>query len=111
MQLEEDHYNPPPGMKRIPRDRYWTLRAQIEAEQEQIQRRRVVSREAEPLRTALRETWTDEGWRAKPIEYRRAILRIACERIEVMPAAQRGASKGRLGAVHDPERIKVKLAG
>jgi site-specific DNA recombinase len=70
MALEEDFYNPPPGMKRLPRDRYWTLRAQIEAEQEQLQRRRVVSREAEPLRAALRQTWTEEDWQAKPLEYR-----------------------------------------
>jgi hypothetical protein len=109
--LENDRYNPPPGMKPLPADRYWTLRGQIEAEQEQLQRRRVVSREAEPLRAALRQTWTEEDWRAKPLEYRRAILRIACERIEVSPVGRRGAEKGHLGAVHDPERIKVKLAG
>jgi DNA invertase Pin-like site-specific DNA recombinase len=109
--LENDRYNPPPGMKPLPADRYWTRRAQIEAEQEQLQRRRVVNREAEPLRAALRQTWTEEDWQAKPLEYRRAILRIACERIEVSPVGRRGAEKGHLGAVHDPERIKVKLAG
>jgi site-specific DNA recombinase len=111
--LEEDAYNPPPGMKRMARDRYWTLRAQIEAEEEQLERRRVVNREAEPLRAALRETWTEETWQAKPLEYRRAILRIACERIEVapVPKSEQGAAKGHLGAVHNPERVKVKLAG
>jgi hypothetical protein len=70
-----------------------------------------VDREAEPLRAALRQTWTEEAWQAKPLEYRRAILRIACERIEVSPVGRRGAEKGHLGAVHDPERIKVKMAG
>jgi DNA invertase Pin-like site-specific DNA recombinase len=110
--LEEDYYNPPRGMKRLPRERYWTLREQIEAEQEQLQRRRIVDREAEPLRAALRETWTEEAWRAKPIEYRRAILQIACERIEITgKIGHGGAEKGQLGAVHNPERIKVKLAG
>jgi site-specific DNA recombinase len=109
--LEDDRYRPPRGMKPLPADDYWTRRGQIEAEQEQLQRRRIVDREAEPLRAALRETWTEETWQAKPLEYRRAVLRIVCERIEVMPVAHRGAEKGHLGAVHNPERIKVKLAG
>jgi site-specific DNA recombinase len=109
--LEEDFYNPPPGMKRLERDRYWTLRAQIEAEQEQLQRRRVVSREAEPLRAALRETWTEEAWQAKPLEYRRAILRIVCERIEVVrDERQGGAKRGQLGGTHNPERVQIAFA-
>jgi DNA invertase Pin-like site-specific DNA recombinase len=112
LELEEARFNPPPGHKRLEGDRYWTLRAQIEAEQEQLQRRRVVSRGAEPLRAALRETWTEEAWQAKPLEYRRAILRIVCERIEVArKIGHGGAEKGNLGAVHNPDRIKVKLAG
>lgn len=110
--LEDDYYRPPPGRKRLESDRYWSLREQIEAEQEQLQRRRVVDREAEPLRAALRETWTEEVWQAKPIEYRRAILHIVCERIEVQPKiGHGGAEKGHRGATHNPERIKVKLAG
>jgi site-specific DNA recombinase len=112
IELEEARFNPPAGHKRLEANRYWTLRAQIEAEQEQLQRRRVVSREAEPLRAARKETWTEEAWQAKPLEYRRAILRIACERIEVTPKlGHGGAEKGHLGAVHDPERIKIKMAG
>ena len=110
LKLEEDRYHPPPGMKPLPGDRYWTLRAAIEEEQEQLQRRRVVSREAEPLRAALRQTWTEEDWRAKPLEYRRVILRIACERIEVTKLARHGVKKGVVGNVFDPERVKVKFA-
>lgn len=110
--LEDDRYRPPPGMKPLPADRYWTRRGEIEAEQEQLQRRRVVHREAEPLRAALRETWTEEAWKAKPLEYRRAILRIACERIEVTgKIGHGGAEKGHRGATHNPDRIKVKMAG
>lgn len=109
--LEDDFYNPPPGMKRLPRDRYWTLRTQLEAEQEQLQRRRTVSREAEPLRAALRESWTEEAWEAKPLEYRRAILRIACERIEVVRDDAHGAAKkGQLGGTHNPERVRITFA-
>jgi DNA invertase Pin-like site-specific DNA recombinase len=111
LDLEEAAFNPPPGHKRLERDRYWTLRTQIEAEQEQLQRRRVVSREAEPLRAALKQTWTEEAWRVKPLEYRRAVLRIACERIEVARDERHGAAKkGQLGGKHNPERIRVVFA-
>jgi DNA invertase Pin-like site-specific DNA recombinase len=109
--LEDDRYRPPPGMKPLPADRYWARRAEIEAEQEQLQRRRVVHREAEPLRAALRETWTEAAWRAKPLEYRRAILSIACERIEVLRDERQGGSKkGHLGGIHDPERVRITFA-
>jgi hypothetical protein len=70
-----------------------------------------VSRKAEPLRGALKQTWTEDAWRAKPLEYRRAILSIACERIEVLKDERHGGSKkGRLGGIHDPERVKVVFA-
>jgi site-specific DNA recombinase len=109
--LEDDRYRPPPGMKPLPADDYWTRRAEIEAEQEQLQRRRVVSREAEPLRAALKVEWTEQEWKARPLEYRRAILRIACERIEVARDDQHGAAKkGQLGGRHNPERVRVTFA-
>jgi hypothetical protein len=109
--LEEAAFNPPPGHKRLERDRYWTLRTAIEEEQEQLQRRRVVSREAEPLRAALKQSWTEEAWRARPLEYRRAILRVACERIEVAPDNQHGgAKKGQIGGTHNPERVRMTFA-
>jgi site-specific DNA recombinase len=109
--LEEAAFNPPPGHKRLERDRYWTLRTAIEEEQEQLQRRRVVSREAEPLRAALKQSWTEEAWRARPLEYRRAILRVACEHIEVAPDNQHGgAKKGQIGGTHNPERVRMTFA-
>jgi hypothetical protein len=109
--LEDDRYRPPPGMKPLEAGRYWTRRAEIEEEQEQLQRRRVVSREAEPLRAALKQTWTEEDWRAKPLEYRRAVLRIACQRIEVTKdERQGGAKKGQRGGTHNPERVQITFA-
>jgi hypothetical protein len=110
MALEEAAFNPPADVKRLPRERYWELRTQIEQEQEQLQRRRVVSREAEPLRAALKQTWTLESWQAKPRKYRRAIIKLLTERIEVVRPARWGAKKGQLGAEFDPERVKIKFA-
>ena len=36
--------------------------------------------------------------------------RLVVERIEVSRVSQRGAAKGHLGAVHNPERVKIKFA-
>jgi site-specific DNA recombinase len=108
--LEQAAFNPPQGVKRLPNDRYWELRAEIEQEQEALQRRRVVNRDAQPLREALRQEWTVHEWGSRPLEWRRAVIKLVAERIEVAPVLHRGAAKGHLGAVHDPDRVKVKLA-
>jgi DNA invertase Pin-like site-specific DNA recombinase len=110
--LDRSRFNPPSGHTRLDNDAYWTLKAEIEAEQAQISRRRYVNREAQPLKEALAHgAWTVEEWEAQPMAWRRSLVKLVCERIEVMPTARRGAPKGHLGAVHYPERIKVKLAG
>jgi site-specific DNA recombinase len=109
--LERAAFNPPQGIKRLPIERYWELLGEIEREREQLQRRRVVNRDAQPLREALGHEWTIEEWESRPIEFRRAIIRLVVERIEVLPVGRVGAEKGHLGAVHNPDRIKVKLAG
>jgi site-specific DNA recombinase len=111
LQLERATFNPPQGQKRLPLGRYWELRTEIEREQETLQRRRIVNRDAQPLREALNQEWTVQAWGSRPLEWRRAVIRLVVERIEVAPTAERGARKGHLGGVHNPDRIKVKLAG
>jgi site-specific DNA recombinase len=110
--LERAAFNPPQGVKRLPTGRYWELRTEIEREQEALQRRRIVNRDAQPLREALREEWTVQEWGSRPLEWRRAIIRLVVERIEIIrKIGHGGAEKGHLGAVHNPDRVKVKLAG
>jgi hypothetical protein len=109
--LERAAFKPPTGVRGLPLDHYWPLRDEIEAEQTQLQRRRVVNRDAQPLREALGQEWTIEKWESEPLEWRRGVIRLVCERIEVSPVAHRGAVKGHLGAVHNPDRIRIKMAG
>jgi hypothetical protein len=109
--LERAAFNPPQGVKRLSTERYWELLTEIEREQETLQRRRLVNRNAQPLREALNQEWTVEKWGSRPLEWRRAVIRLVVERIEVAPTARRGAPKGHLGSVHDHERVKVKMAG
>jgi DNA invertase Pin-like site-specific DNA recombinase len=107
--LERAAFNPPQGVRRLPTERYWELRTGIERELETLQRRRIVYMDAQPLQEALGQEWTVREWRSRPLEWRRAVLRFVVERIEVMPVPQRGAAKGHIGAVHNPDRIRVKL--
>jgi site-specific DNA recombinase len=111
--LERAAFNPPQGVKKLPTERYWELWTEIVREQEQLQRRRSVSRDAHPLREALGQSWTPEEWERRPLEWRRAVVKLVVERIEVapVPKRERGAAKGHLGAVHNPDRVRVKLAG
>jgi site-specific DNA recombinase len=111
--LEQAAFNPPQGARRLDTERYWELKAEIEREQEQLDRRRVVNRDAQPLREALGQSWTVQEWEERLLEWRRAVIKLVVERIEVAPVPKReqGAVKGHLGAVHDPDRIKVKMAG
>jgi hypothetical protein len=88
--LERAAFNPPQGVKRLPTERYWELRTEIEREQEALQRRRIVNRDAQPLREALREEWTVREWGSRPLEWRRAIIRLVVERIEVTRKIPRG---------------------
>jgi DNA invertase Pin-like site-specific DNA recombinase len=88
--LERAAFNPPQGVKRLPTERYWELRTEIEQEQETLQQRRIVNRDAQPLREALQQEWTVQEWGSRPLEWRRAVIRLVVERIEVAPTSRRG---------------------
>jgi hypothetical protein len=98
-------------LERLSRPRYWELRAQIEQEQEQLQHRRREHREVAPLKWATTRAWTVESWQAMPIAWRREIIKLVIERIEVAAPVRRGARKGQVGERFDPGRVIVKLAG
>ena len=110
MALEEAAFDPPCGVERLPHDRYWELRARIEQEQNHLQHRRR-NHEVERLRRVTKQTWTLQSWQAKPPEFRREIIKLITERIEVVPPVRRGARKGQVGERFDPERIRIKLVG
>jgi hypothetical protein len=110
--LERARFRPPQGVERIPEERYFEQWTEIRRKQEHLQRRRFVNRDAHPLREALGREWTVEAWEIEPLEWRRAVIRLVVERIEVArKVGHGGAEKGHLGAVHNPDRIKVKLVG
>lgn len=101
---------PPRGVLRMPIDRYYAVVTEIEAERREIHRRMAVSREASLLVETL--DFGGQGaevWQDRPITWKRAILRLVTERIEIHRATQHGRP-GLHGTEFDPERVKIKFA-
>jgi site-specific DNA recombinase len=101
--------NPPPGKPRMSLERYWSQVEAIEAERALIQRKLAVTREASLLTETLGVDWTPDEWQAKPLEWRRSVLKLVCERIELRRPTLRGR-KGLYGTEFDSSRVVVKFA-
>jgi hypothetical protein len=72
---------------------------------------RAVSREVQPLKAVMKRIWTEESWLAQPLEWRRDILHLVTERIEVAPdPGHGGGKKGGMGGTFNPDRVIVKFA-
>jgi site-specific DNA recombinase len=108
--LEDDRYHPPRGMKPLPADRYWTRRAQIEAEQDELNRRLAVTREAALLTETMGADWTLELWGEQDLAWRRSILKLVTLSITLHKAPKRGTRSGLYGSEFDPERVRVTFA-
>ena len=102
--------NPPAGKPRMHIDVYWAEVDRIEAEREQLSRRLAVTREAALLAETLSEEWAPETWAPKPVEWKRAIISLVTERIEVSPELRGPVGSGVFGNRFDPERVKIKFA-
>lgn len=101
--------NPSPGKSRMPLDRYWAQVEDIEDERALIQRKLAVTREAALLTETLNVEWTPELWAEQTLEWRRSILRLVTERIE-LHRPTKAARPGLYGTEFDPERVKIKFA-
>jgi DNA invertase Pin-like site-specific DNA recombinase len=110
--LHKAFTRPPTGQPRLDEAFYYEQLDEIATELEQLQRRRLVNREAQPLREALQQSWTVELWEARSMEERRALIKLVCELIEVAKAPMKGGGvKGTQGPRFDPERIRIKTKG
>lgn len=99
--------NPPPGKPRMTLERYWAQVVVIEQERAQNDRKIAINREASLLTEALSVGWTPEEWQARPLEWRRKVLKLVTERIELHKATKRGTRSGLYGSEFDPARVVV----
>jgi site-specific DNA recombinase len=108
--LEEARFNPPAGHERLKEDRYYTLLGEIEAEQDELNRRLAVTREATLLTETMGVDWTPELWGEQDLAWRRAILKLVTLCITLHKATKRGTRSGLYGSEFDPERVRVEFA-
>jgi hypothetical protein len=94
----------------MPLERYWTQMEIIEAEQDELNRRLAVTREATLLTETLGVEWTPEVWQTEPLEWRRNLLKLVTERITLQKATKRGTRSGLYGSEFDPSRVVVEFA-
>ena len=87
---------------------YAKLYNEAKEERALLQRQVAVPREADALKEALAFEDVAEEWNARPLEWRRAIVKLCTSRIVIEPVGKTtGAQKGRSGFALDPERVKV----
>jgi site-specific DNA recombinase len=102
---------PPPGQPRMDLKLYWQMVKEVEEERAELQRRIAVTREASLLAETLAFNDVAEEWNARPLEWRRAIIKLCTSRIVVEPVGKTaGAQKGRSGFALDPSRVRITFA-
>jgi DNA invertase Pin-like site-specific DNA recombinase len=106
--LDDARFSPPPGAQRLPGDRYWAQVARINEERDAIMRKLAVNREASMLAETLSVDWDEDEWEARPLAWRRNIIKLVVKQAVLEP---RGQGKGRAGpAVFDSSRVVVEFA-
>jgi site-specific DNA recombinase len=111
LRLNKAYFRPPTGQPKLEEDFYYEQLDEIAVELEQLNRRRLVNREAQPLKDALKQTWTVQEWEGRPLGWRRSVIKLVCERIEVAKAPTKGGGvKGTQGPYFDPDRVRVAFA-
>lgn len=101
---------PPPGVPRMSIGRYYAAVAEVEAERREVHRRLAVSREASLLAETL-DFGEDAAveWDARPLAWRRAILKLITKRVELYRAVA-VHRQGLYGTEFDRERVKVTFS-
>jgi site-specific DNA recombinase len=90
---------------------YSRLYDEIVEERQLLQRQVAVTREASLLAETLAFENVAEEWDARPLEWRRAIIKLCTSRIVIEPVGKTaGAQKGRSGFALDPERVRITFA-
>jgi hypothetical protein len=108
--LDQAAYNPPPGQKRLPPERYNRLLEQIETEQRELNRKLAVSREAAILAETLNEEWTPEAWADKPMDWKRLVIGLATVEVSIEPRSKIAVRDARGRNTFDPERVSITFA-
>jgi site-specific DNA recombinase len=109
--LYDARFTPPPGMPRLPDSIYYEKLKAIEDERNALMRSSVVTREAGMLAELLELEDVEAEWNARPVQWRRAILKLVTLSIVIEPRGK-GCEPGTRPHERrfDPTRIKIAFA-
>lgn len=103
--------NPPRGVPRLPANLVDAELLRIADARRELDMRQAISSESGLLTEALDfGERASEVWAERPVEWRRQILTLICERIEVTPFRGLYAKGKNGGSQLDPERVRVAFA-
>jgi site-specific DNA recombinase len=106
--------NPPPGKPRMKLETYYEQVAIIEAELQELHRRMAVTREAALLAEVLDFADAEKEWETRPLNWRRAILKLVTKSIVIQPRGKllpKDDPRFRPGFNgFDPKRVSITFA-
>jgi site-specific DNA recombinase len=102
---------PPPGVPRMPLETYYARAAEIEEERRSLGRRLAVTREAGMLSELLEMDDVEAEWNARPVAWRRAILKLVTLSVVIEPRGKGPSGQRAHLRTFDPSRIEVQFAG
>jgi DNA invertase Pin-like site-specific DNA recombinase len=83
--LFDARFTPPSGMPKLPEDVYYQKLKAIEDERKALMRSSVVTRDAAMLEELLETKNVEATWNARPVTWRRAILKLVVAAIVIEP--------------------------
>jgi site-specific DNA recombinase len=109
--LWDARFTPPPGMPKLPESVYYEKLKAIEDERDMLMRRSVVTREAGMLSELLEIEDVAAEWQARPVSWRRAIIKLVTKQIVIEPRGS-GCEPGTRPHERkfDPSRVRVEFA-
>jgi site-specific DNA recombinase len=110
--LFDARFTPPPGVPRLPDNVYYEKLKAIEDERNALMRRTVVTREAGMLSELLEMNDVAAEWHARPVTWRRAIIKLVVATLVIEPRGS-GVEPGTRPQDRrfDPTRIRMEFVG
>ena len=108
--LSRARFNPPPGAPKMTDETYYELLGEMEAERQEQLRQVAVTREAGRISELLEINDVEAAWNARPVQWRRAILKLVTLSIVIEPRGKGPKGQRAHERTFDPSRIRIQFA-
>jgi hypothetical protein len=99
--------SPPPGIPRMPLETYYARAAEIEEERKALGRKLAVTRETGMLAELLEVEDVETEWHSRPVQWRRAILKLVTLSIVIEPRGK--GPKGQRAHLRTFDKTRVRI--